>query len=129
MGKRDIEVKSQTPKTDTEVQDKAIETSTEVDTTIDSVEVGTNVAMSPNASIRLNQDIEVKSEPNIIGTVIDCWMLNVREEPRSDANILGTVNQLSQVMIDIGKSTESYYKVCTASGVEGFCLKNYITTK
>jgi hypothetical protein len=29
-------------------------------------------------------------------------------------------------MIDEKESTEEFYKVCTAAGIEGFCMKKFI---
>lgn len=61
--------------------------------------------------------------------IVNCWALNVREEPRPDASIIGTVNQSSEVMVNDNESTDEFYKVCTAAGVEGFCMKKYITVQ
>lgn len=114
MGKRDLEAKKQTPEID--------------------LEVGGDIQMSTTSSINWGEikknipeeNAEAKREPNIVGTVIDCWKLNVREEPNPDSKVMGTIDHLSEVMIDDTESTDKYYKVCTASGIEGFCLRNYI---
>ena len=62
----------------------------------------------------------------MIGIVTNCGSLNVREEPKSDANIIGKINCLSEVMIEDEGSTGDYYKICTVSGIEGFCMRKYI---
>ena len=63
------------------------------------------------------------------GIVVDCDKLNVREEPRSDADIICTIEKNSEVMIDEYESTNNFYRVFTASGIEGFCMKKYISVQ
>lgn len=68
---------------------------------------------------------EVASEPKL-GIVTDCILLNVREEPKSDANIICTIEALTEVEIDENNSTEEFYKIYTKAGIEGFCMKKFI---
>jgi hypothetical protein len=49
------------------------------------------------------------SEDVKIGFVTNCKKLNVREKPKTDS------------------ATEEFYKVFTVAGIEGFCMKNFIT--
>lgn len=77
---------------------------------------------------------EIQSNPNKyedpvevkIGIVTDCVRLNVRKEPQADAEIVCEVDSQSELMIDENQSSDEFYKVCTASGVEGFCVQKYI---
>lgn len=70
----------------------------------------------------------VIEEPKpVIGIVVGCTKLNVREAANADADPVGTVEAGSEVEIDESKSTEYFYKVCTAAGLEGFCMKKFIT--
>lgn len=62
-----------------------------------------------------------------IGVVTDCLVLNVREAPSSDAPVVCTINASTEIVIDEEESTDTFYKICTAAGVEGFCMKRYIT--
>jgi hypothetical protein len=64
-----------------------------------------------------------------IGIVTDCLALSIREEPDSDGKVIGTVDALSELMIDEGASNEDFYKVCTEAGVEGFCSKRYVAVR
>ena len=61
-----------------------------------------------------------------IGIVVNCERLNVRRDPRRDALIVCTINKNTEVMIDENGSTRYFYKICTASGIEGFCVRDYI---
>ena len=64
-----------------------------------------------------------------IGIVTDCLSLSIREEPDSDGKVIGTVDALSELMIDEGASNEDFYKVCTEAVVEGFCSKRYVAVR
>ena len=63
----------------------------------------------------------------VTGVVSDCSRLNVRRSPAPTAAVVGIVDRGAAVQIDEEKSTAEFYKVCTASGIEGFCMKKFIT--
>lgn len=81
---------------------------------------------------------EVKSEPTLVveqqktevkqltGNVAGCAKLNVRKEPNKDAEILAVINEGAEVVINKIKSTMDFYSVCTAAGIEGYCMKKFI---
>lgn len=71
---------------------------------------------------------ETKPEPKI-GTVTDCVRLNVRKDPNPNAEIICEVSAATDLMIDEEQSTDSFYKVFTAAGVEGYCMKRFVTIK
>lgn len=79
------------------------------------------------------ETIEPKIEPKkvepIIGIVGGCKKLNIRAEPCGDADVISVIDVDKEVIIDLEKSTEDWYGVCTASGVEGYCMKKFITIK
>lgn len=82
-------------------------------------------------------EIKVAEENNVIaetepvklksGIVTDCVRLNVRKNPDLNAEILCEVNCQTYLMIDEKESTDIFYKVYTAAGIEGFCMKDFIT--
>lgn len=61
------------------------------------------------------------------GFVTNRKKLNVREEHKTDSAIVCEVDYQTELMIDENESTEEFYKVFTAAGVEGFCMKKFIT--
>lgn len=63
------------------------------------------------------------------GFVYGCTRLNVRSEPSSTASILCEIENKTEVEIDLTNSTDDFYKICLASGIEGFCVKSYIIEK
>lgn len=79
------------------------------------------VDTSPNA--------EEKGKAEITGVVTDCTKLNVRGQASPDADVLTTIPALTEVVIDINASTDGFYKICTAAGVEGFCMRKYIAVR
>lgn len=65
----------------------------------------------------------------VIGVVTDCMKLNVHKEASVDAEVLAVIDCLSKVMVDMDASTNDFYKICIAAGVEGFCMKKYIAVR
>ena len=61
-----------------------------------------------------------------IGLVANCKRLNIREGPTVDAPVICEVACQTELMIEEADSTEDFYKVCTAAGIEGFCMKKFI---
>lgn len=72
------------------------------------------------------EETEPEVEKVIFGVVTNCALLNVRKNPAIDAAVIATIARDSEVEIDENESTEDFYKVCTATGVEGYCMKPYI---
>lgn len=65
----------------------------------------------------------------VIGTVIDCNSLNVREHPDRKADVLTILMSGTDVQIAIDEKLDEWYHVYTATGLDGFCMKNYIALK
>lgn len=87
-----------------------------------------------NETITLEPEVTVipdmtpeEHEPKMLsGIVIDCVRLNVRSEPDAAAPVICTIARNTEVAIIEEESTDEFYGICTASGVEGFCMKQYI---
>ena len=74
----------------------------------------------------VQKDKEEEVEVVISGKVVDCDLLNVREHASSDANVVCKINKDDEVIVNKDKSTNDFYKVCTATGIEGYCMKRFI---
>lgn len=61
-----------------------------------------------------------------VGVVDGCYMLNVRKEPNTDADVVCVIKVGATVEINEAESTDEFYKVCTAAGATGYCMKKYI---
>ena len=64
-------------------------------------------------------------KPAVIGVVVDCEKLNIRSKPHGE--VIGTIDVDSEVTIE--DTFIDFYKVCTAAGAEGFCMKKFIRIK
>mgnify|MGYP004460833359 FL=1 len=66
---------------------------------------------------------------NVIGVVTDCLKLNIREKPTKDSRVVTVVTCLDELEIDMGDSNDDWYAVCTAAGIEGFCMKKFVAVR
>lgn len=72
-----------------------------------------------------NANGEPSKPKTVIGSVIDCKLLNVRKEPDMTANILTRIEEGETVRIL--DEMNGFYKVQTNKGIIGFCMWNYIS--
>lgn len=73
---------------------------------------------------------EVKQEIVLVdGIVSNCELLNIRKESSKNAEVLCTigVNTMVKVDLTVDKEAEEFYKIVTPNGVEGYCMKKFIT--
>ena len=70
-------------------------------------------------------ETEELSNPTM-GIVSDCKKLRVRNAPGLDSDIICEIEAGSIVEIDEVNSTEEFYKVCTETGIDGYCMKKFI---
>lgn len=68
-----------------------------------------------------------KPAMHTVGTVAGCKKLNVRLEPSSDSEVVGILNSGEKVEVD-GEAANGFYKICTAYGLEGYCMEQYLLT-
>ena len=57
---------------------------------------------------------------------VNCVALNVREQPNTETLSLAIVHKDMKLRIDIDSSTDEWFAVCTATGIEGYCVKKYV---
>lgn len=62
----------------------------------------------------------------VTGTVVGCTKLNVREAANPTATPVCVLDAASEIKIDVAKSTNEWFKVCTATGVEGYCMRKFV---
>lgn len=73
----------------------------------------------------ITEEIE-ESINSITGIVSDCKKLRVRNAPGLDSNVICEIEVDSKVEIDESESTEDFYKICTETGIDGYCMKRFI---
>jgi uncharacterized protein YgiM (DUF1202 family) len=75
-------------------------------------------------------EVIAESDPDILSAiVVGCAKLNVREEPSPRATVVAIIDASNEVVINEDESFGNYYKVLTASGIEGYCIKDYLELK
>ena len=80
-------------------------------------------------SILDEQTENIDAARNVIGVVTDCLKLNIREKPSKDSRVVTVVTCLDELEIDMGDSNDDWYAVCTATGIEGFCMKKFVAVR
>lgn len=95
---------------------------------VEPVEVKEEVKVEEPTPVAEQSKPVIKPEQKpLTGNVSGCAKLNVRKEPNKDAEVLAVINEGSEVIINKVKSTMDFYAVCTAAGIEGYCMKKFIT--
>lgn len=74
----------------------------------------------------LNTTVGIEVEEPVFGLVVDCLKLRVRTRPNKESEVLCVLDKGDKVEIIKEKSTHKFYKIVLPSGVEGFCLKDFI---
>lgn len=78
----------------------------------------------------VNETVETKSLPEMVeGHVTGCAKLNVRSDASLFADVVCTLDVMSEIMIDVNKSTKDWLYVCTATGIEGYCMKKFVDAR
>lgn len=66
----------------------------------------------------------------VLGFVSGCEKLNMRKEPNKESDVLIILNKNTEVQVNMTESTtEDFYKVYGPNGVEGYCMKQFISIK
>lgn len=89
----------------------------------------TEIDSEGNAEVNdVTEEIEesINAVNTITGIVSDCKKLRVRNYPELDANVICEIDEGAHVAIDNSESTEDFYKVCTETGIDGYCMKKFI---
>ena len=68
----------------------------------------------------------IESVKTHTGVVYNCEKLNIRKSASKDSDVVTVVDAGSELLIDSAKSTYNFYKVCTASGIEGYCMSEFV---
>ena len=80
--------------------------------------------------IETDEPVVVEETPKfVIGVVVGCGKLNVRKQMSTTADILCELPVKSEVQVFADENNDEWYHVITASGIEGYCMKKYITVK
>lgn len=61
-----------------------------------------------------------------VGVVVGCSKLNIRKEPSIKAEVIGQIPLNSKIVVYSDEVYQDFYRICTYSGVEGYCMKKFI---
>ena len=93
---------------------------------VEAVEENTEEAVETPVEETTEEVVEEALDNEIldIGVVTDCLKLNVRKQPSKDAEVLKTIDALTEVVIL--KEVNDFYEVALKTGESGYCMKKYI---
>lgn len=75
----------------------------------------------------MKETVETVALPDrVVGTVVNCVKLNVRENCTVDSGIVCVLDAKSEIEIDVKKSVTDWFYIYTAIGAEGYCMKQYV---
>ena len=109
------------------VNDPELEVEDTVEEKVDEPIEGQIVIPEVEPELVSDPEPSVEPENRKFGKISNCKKLNVRKLPSRDAEIVSELVEGSEVMIDEKESTALFYKICTEHGIDGYCMKDYIT--
>ena len=109
------------------VNDPELEVEDTVEEKVDEPIEGQIVIPEVEPELVSDPEPSVEPENRKFGKISNCKKLNVRKLPSRDAEIVSELVEDSEVMIDEKESTALFYKICTEHGIDGYCMKDYIT--
>nr|DAH99594.1 MAG TPA: putative dipeptidyl-peptidase VI [Caudoviricetes sp.] len=80
-----------------------------------------------NESEEVEKEVTEEADSTVVGYVSGCLKLNIREEGYPGANVVCVVPEKTALLIEVAESNDEWYKVYTEAGMEGFCMKQYVT--
>lgn len=89
--------------------------------------------LEENMNLEMDEEIEEISEEaeqldTYVKGIVRSKRLALRTSPdtSSNGNIISELNEKSDIMVNIDKSTDEFYMVVTSSQIEGYCMKKFI---
>lgn len=74
------------------------------------------------------ETVETVTLPETVeGVVVGCTKLNVRANPDATADVVCVIDAAAEININVEKSTNDWFYVCTAAGIEGYCMRKFVT--
>lgn len=70
--------------------------------------------------------VETRELKEPVGVVVNCLSAYIFERPDTNSDVVSELRALSNVLINEEESTDSFYKIYTATSMEGYCPKKYI---
>ena len=122
MENNNIEELNQNIEEVTEVTEPIVEETTEE--VIESTEEVEETTTELDAIVHNIEDGVENNE--VIGKISGFEKLYVRKESNKDSEPVGIVTDKDDLSIDLSHSTDTFYKVITSNGLEGYCVKEFV---
>jgi hypothetical protein len=75
----------------------------------------------------VEETVETVTLPETVnGTVVGCTKLNVRVNPSTTADVVCVLDVKSEIKINAAKSDNEWLSICTATGIEGYCMRKFV---
>lgn len=116
-------------KNDEVIVEPVVETETEMEITTTPATVEPTPEVDTAVVTEKVEKKSKKSKPqpvNVTGTVVNCAKLNVRVKADVASNVVCILDAASEIEINVAKSTKDWVSVCTATGIEGYCMRKFI---
>ena len=111
-----------------EQHNEVIEGQITIDELITAGQATVDELITGESTTEVNHEVENVAE-TVSGVVSGCEKLNMREDSNKESKIITVLTKDAEVKVNLTESTEDFYKVCTASGLEGYCMKKFIVVK
>ena len=106
-----------------------------VNTTVTAPVFGVDLAAVPDEVSEPEAEAEptkpepkpTKPEPK--AGIVTANKLNIRKLPALNAEVVAVVDKNTTLMIDPEYETVEWFKVVTAAGIEGYCMKKFVEVK
>lgn len=93
-----------------------------------SVQITPAVVEAPEVKMESEPAVQPENKPEAVtGKVCHCAKLNVRAKASTTAEVVGVLNAETEVTINVEKSTKDWFKVSTSTGVDGYCMRKFIS--
>ena len=122
MENNNIEELNQNIEKVTEVTEPVVEETTEE--VIESTEEVEETTTEPEVIVPNIEDGVENNE--VIGKISGFEKLYVRKESNKNSEPVGIVTDKDDLSIDLSYSTDTFYKVITSNGLEGYCVKEFV---
>ena len=102
-----------------------------VDVIVDELVPAVDVTVEPvvEPEVVEVEETDVSAPETVTGVVSGCAKLNVRVNPCASADVVCVLDGASEIEINVEKSTDEWFSVCTATGIEGYCMRKFVEAR
>lgn len=72
------------------------------------------------------EETPTSTQSNVVNVRVNANALNIRKEPKKDADIVTIVYKDELLVLVESTSIDGFYKVRTYTGIDGYCMKQFV---